>query len=488
MSSISPSSSASNEALPLNVCSLDAVAACLAQIQVMADKGTLSAVDASSMAKQVFPAYHAGLRRCGSASPGSDLSGSGAGGGVVRTSAVSRRGSRYSALSKLKTWRAGRSVDVAGVSVQGYCYQDILSEQGKLKVEDIGPNPTVYTLLGMDVGDFLPLQKLRDATIAGSAQDAHVSFSGHGLNLCDELAAVAARSVPALRSSSTLWHRLQGLSDGRRSKFSGLTTVGALEDLRLTPQGTYVSGGRVWKAELGKAKVKIDMRTVLGCKPLREHCLSWLLRDLVECPAVFDCLQLVDEYSCYFSSTVDVSDEQFEKMCSELYDRAFVPRFVQSRYAEFEWDYGLVPGRLSGDRLAFAVLPFVERAGLGSVRELATPGLLRDFEVVSRRWTYPSFSWKFDELVCLGRERSKSIASALSSVRQRDRALMDLQSPELLTRRFAVVEAASSRVGGHNLTVSVKGGLSLLAILGVIHARVGEKGVEAVMRGFDILE
>lgn len=434
------------------------------------------------MAKQVFPAYHAGLRRCGGSLSGSDVSEPKSLTGS-RLSSASRGGGRYRALTKMKTWRP---VGVKSQSsADGFCYLDLMSPLGKKQSATIGPNPSVYALLGMEADCFLKPDELKQFSIVGDSESAHVVRQGSGARFYDEIAAVASRSVPALRSPHTLWHSLQGVPTSGRSKFSGLTSVGALGELVSNSQGDYVAGGRVWKAQIGRSMIKIDMDTPHGREPIAKHCLSWLLRDLASAPSSFDCVQLIDEYSCYFSCSEHSSSVDFYRMCDELYERGFIQKLTGAGYAEFEWDYGMGKSDgFTGYRLALALLPILEGAGFGSADKLITQGLIRDLEVVARRWTYSGFGTRFQELVSIGRDASNLVALSSESKFQKDYVQDLLRDDADLSRKIILVPAVADRIAGDNLGVTSKGGLALLAILGCVATRVRMAAVDAVMKEF----
>lgn len=223
MSSVSPSSSASNEAKSSNVVGFDVVA-CLEEIRKAMEGGCLSAQDGALLMKQVFPAYQAYLRKSAvmSASPSvsSPSSSVQSSVGTAVSSSGNSSGGRYSALRNLSTWRPSRGFP------SGFCYLEAVKRDRREDVSvKLGPSPSLFSLMALDVSD-VDIADSKFLSLVGKPQLAHLRrvSTGEG-NFLAQMASVAARNVPALSSSSTFWHYLRS-RDGEPTQFLGSTSVG----------------------------------------------------------------------------------------------------------------------------------------------------------------------------------------------------------------------------------------------------------------------
>lgn len=274
MSSISPSSSASNEASPLSVSCFDVVA-CFARIEAMAEKGILSAAEAANLAKQVFPAYHAGLRRASGSEQGSVVSDGVSSGVASRKSGFAGSKSslsRFSRISRMKTWRAS---PVAPVS-SGYCYTQALSDVSRDVVQErLGSYPSVYSVMGLDISHFRPMAELEALKLSGDSKVAHLSHQGDK-SFLSEMAAIAANSVPALDSASTLWHSLREMDITSKAKFTGSTQIGSAE---VRVHGTVVPVCvRDFRVDFSGAVPPLTSLVVVASEQSRQRFLTSLSR------------------------------------------------------------------------------------------------------------------------------------------------------------------------------------------------------------------
>lgn len=237
MSSVSPESSASQRpaASQMPVVQPFDFAGFSEILKVARSEGK---VDVDALSNRFIGAYYAYLRAFGTQSGsvvGSSLEPDSSGSSKISTSSGSKvsigsvsSGFKGSALARFKSLRAKTSWRPGFVpsSNDGYCYLQAIRMHKRDEVkENLGPWPTMFSLLTVSRNKFRPERKLQGLRMNGSATTAHLSDGKDGYPFFSAMVDIASKAC-TVAASDSMYAVLRNKEVSLSTPFRGSTQLG----------------------------------------------------------------------------------------------------------------------------------------------------------------------------------------------------------------------------------------------------------------------